>query len=401
MVETAPGEPARPTDLGRSGSPPIFFRSEDGEVPAFLLPPDPPPMMFDLQRQRLLETLVRVLGRVQDHLLRMDGGVAGAVDDLSVALRVLVDNGVLMQDGKRQGGRGGHLLQRTVVAFDLDQLEILTLGPPALNDIFGVGSIPLTVFAQGLAQFPIHRGSLDEWLAAPVAVMSGLPEPVSWRNLIAAYANKLGGAHLDDEVPPWLERMDFNGVGGFSLTNYLLYQAGYALWHLGHEVVRAVMKLGGVQLAEDQFALPPGTGDLLDPPSDRAALGLLQYFYESEDEIGFLWFVDEDTRSERLRLYYQDAVWDIRRGLAKGKVSLTKPNNPDQSLYQSPRLVRYPHLGVDGVFIGSVKLKLFAVHTFQDLLAGTAFSFPQDYDPRTGGADWRGVGPGGEEFGSG
>lgn len=401
MVEVAPAGPARPTDLGRSGAPPLFFRSDDGEVPAFLLPPDPPPIMFDLRRQRLLETLVRLLGRIQDHLLRMDAGVAGAVDDLSVALRVLVDNGVLMQDGKRQGGKGGHLVQRTVVAFSLDQPEILTLGPPAPDDIFGVGSIPLTFFADGLAQYPIHRGRLDEWLASPVAVMSGLLEPVSWRNLIAAYANKLGGAHLDDEVPPWLERMDFNGVGGFSLTNYLLYQAGYALWHLGQEVVREVMKLGGVDVADDQFILPPGTGTSLDPPSDRAGLGLLQYFYESDDEIGFLWFVDEDARSERLRLYYQDAVWDIERGVGKGKLRLAKPNNPDQSLYQSPRLVNYPHLGADGLFIGPVKLKLFALHTYQDLLAGTPFSFPADYDPRTAGSDWRGVGVDGEEFGSG
>lgn len=252
-----------------------------------------------------------------------------------------------------------------------------------------MGTIPITYFAKGLEEYPLHGGTLDEWLAAPVAVMSGLTDSVSWRELIAAYANKLGGAHLDDEVPVWLERMDFNGVGGLSLTNYLLYQAGYALWNVGHDVLRMVLGQGGVEVPDDQFILPLGTGVSLEPPDQRAASGLLQYFYETSDEIGFLWFVDEDEPSARLRLYFQDAVWDITRGSEKRKLEIDKPNNPDQTLYQSPRLVHYPHLGVDGVFIGEMKAKIFAVHTFQDLQAGVPFSFPDDYDPWAGGSGWQ------------
>lgn len=387
----------RPEELGKSSRSELYFRSVDGAIPDFLLPPDPPPMLFDLKRQRLLETLIRLLGRIQDHLLRMDTGVAGAVDDLAVGLRVLVDHGV-MQDGRRQGGRGGHLLQRTIAAFELDEPQILTLDNPPREAVFAVGMIPITVFPEGLKHFALHGETLDEWLTSPVAVMSGLAQPVSWRDLISAYANKLGGAHLDDEVPAWLERMDYNGVGGFSLTNYLLYQAGYALWGIGHHVVRTVLREGGVEIPDDQFALPPGTGITPDGPHPRAALGLLQYFYEIDHEIGFLWFVDEDQDDPppRLRLYYQDAVWDITRGTQKGKILLEKPNNPDQSMYQSPRMVRYPHLGGDGVFIGELKAKIFAVHTLQDLEAGAKFSFPEDYDPRTGGSDWQGLTQDGE-----
>lgn len=60
----------------------------------------------------------------------------------------------------------------------------------------------------------------------------------------------------------------------------------------------------------------------------------------------------------------------------------------------------YPHLGGDGVFVGEMKAKIFAIHTLQDLQAGVPFAFAEDYDPRTGGSSWQGMTMDGEEFGS-
>lgn len=368
-------------------------------APDFLHAPAPEPSLFDPARQSLIDHLVRNLGRVQDHMLRMNAGVASAVDDLAVALRVLVDSGRPTARG-RQGGAGGHLLQRVVSAFSVEEPELLTYVPPVSDAIFSVGSIPVTIFVEGIAKWPICRGTVDQWLDAPVAVMSGI-EPITWRSLITTYANKLGGAHADDNIPAWLDRMDYNGVGGFALTGYLLFQAGDALWHLGHEVLRAVHRGVGVEIADDQIMLAPGVGVSLDYPGPRTQHGLLAFFYETSEEVGFLWFVDGDSSTAQLRLYFQDVVWDIMRNPADGSLITTKPNRPDLTQYQSPRPIRYPDLGIDGVLIGRTKMMLLAVQTFQDLVAGVPFSFPKGYDPRVAGSNWTGLSPEWGMFGAG
>ena len=85
--------------------------------------------------------------------------------------------------------------------------------------------------------------SLPAWMSTTVLVVtiSAGRRTYTWAEFLNEYANKWGGAHLDEAVPAHLRRIDEFVSSGMPLSNYLLRMAGVAVWETVQDLVRRML----------------------------------------------------------------------------------------------------------------------------------------------------------------
>lgn len=317
----------------------------------------------------LLGTLLQVQSRVRDHIQRMDDGAWYAVDDLAVALRVLLCS-----------GNGGHVLQRFIKTFGLQMPTIHSSLLPIENAIFAVGNLPIAIMRDGMDDDRYCRMSLGKWLSVPALRMrldDGKQVTLTWDAYIRLYANKFGGAHADDVIPEELPRVDMNGVGQYSLGGYILRQIGEFIWF----VCQIYVKMGVQLFAPDQeIPTVGGIGAHVEEPSPIYDHGHLQWFFEGDDEIAFLWYVDDGSDRNRMRLFFEGRAWDFTHTV-EDKLRVFKFDDPVSKFrYQSPFSPNYANQADFVRPVGDPKFKKFIWRTFQDLDRNKPFRYEKDHD---------------------
>ena len=307
-----------------------------------------------------------------DHIARLDAGVAYAVDDLAVALRVLLCEGA-----------GTGILLRAIEEFGVPQPDVLRSEPPYAGATFSVASVPLVEWFDGLETEQLVLGPLKTWLDQPVigTVNSDTEKRVSWTQFLKNYCNKLGGAHIDaDAWGSYLEQMDFVGVGRLALSGFLLKAAGVQGCLSTQEVLQSIISSMGVEGLDGAWL--GGSGSTFEPPAHSYEEGFLTSFAYNDDGMKLTWFVDEQRSENRIRLFYDDAVWDYTYTVEKG-LKVEKPLSPlDTFAFQSPRNPNYPPQMIDGVHMRSRPyMHLARVRTLAELRDGEPFRYPHDFNP--------------------
>lgn len=329
-------------------------------------------------RMNLFAGLCNLVSRVSDHLARIDSGVFYAVDDLAVALRVLLHRGT-----------GSGILLEAIKEFGIESPPVLFSEPPPTDCIFGVGSIPFTEYRDGFETEKMVIGSIEAWLNHRVLIVDFEDEPreISWRKFLGDYPNKLGGAHLDRrKVPTYLELMDWYGAADLSLSGYLLRVAGVMTWHSTQHVICELVKSLG-------FDVPDGyifgsAGSDFQPPEDLYERGMLSTFGCNNEGMALTWFVDDNSLN-RLRLYYDGAAWDYTH-TADGWTVDKHADPVSEYLFQSPRNPAYPAQMMAGVYFkGTPFFHLPRIRTWRDLDEGIDHEFPADFNPLRAGPGWQ------------
>ena len=177
---------------------------------------------------------LQLVGRLRDHIERLDDGRAYAADDLAVVLRCLLCS-----------GKGNRVLMRVTQTDGLTVVPRVRLSRPAPDDddvFFAVGSIP--VEEPGAAFDGATEATLTKWMNRRVLTVTsaGSRTTYTWDRFLSTYAEKWGGAHLDEVVPPHLRMIDDHAVGGLPLSNYLLRMAAVAAWHAAQQLLGEVFK---------------------------------------------------------------------------------------------------------------------------------------------------------------
>lgn len=213
---------------------------------------------------------LHAIDRLRDHIERVDQGKVYAADDLAVVLRLLV-----------HPGRGNDVLGRLQRQFSTRPIEITATRAPetADNVLFSFGSLPARAKSESLGT---RQLLLHEWIASPfLKVATGdSAKTWTWADFINTYANKWGGAHLDDRVPETLQVIDLYTFGGFSLSSYFLRAAGVAVWKAAENAwLDGTLRDSGNRLSEQQLATirAASVGPVADP-ADRLAYGEPQFF---------------------------------------------------------------------------------------------------------------------------
>ena len=292
-------------------------------------------------RWNLFGATVQMVSRLRDHIERLDDGIVYAADDLAVVLRALVCP-----------GRGNSVLLR-LHGVSNQPPAFVRLSRPAPTDPsvwFAVGSVPIGepgAMADGAVET-----SVPIWMSSIVLVVttSGARRTYTWAQFLNEYANKWGGAHLDEAVPAHLRRIDEFASSGMPLSNYLLRMAGVAVWEAAQQLFRMMLSELGrdTRPAEIHLDLPaqvpsdssrlivgaPGANG--DHPRDISAFGLLQGFWRRKEEADLLWYVDETSPDNALRLALGSLHWDLRYSNAavqatQGPVEVRAQRQLDQS----------------------------------------------------------------------
>lgn len=284
---------------------------------------------------------LQLVGRLRDHIERLDEGRAYAADDLAVVLRCLLC-----------AGKGNRVLMRLAQTEGLDIVPCVRLSRPAPNDddvFFAVGSIP--VDEQGATADGATEVTLKKWMSrrALVITSAGSRATYTWDQFLSTYAEKWGGAHLDEIVPPHLRMIDDHAAGSLPLSNYLLRMAAVAAWDIAQRILGEVFKDAidkgrnarrrpgnSSEKPRRHAAIFAPTGGLTDPPRSIESHGLLQAFVHRTDHIELLWYVDSSSPDNALHLRLGSVPYDLRYGnsavpAAEGPVTLRAQRQPDRS----------------------------------------------------------------------
>jgi hypothetical protein len=346
------------------------------------------PDLISAEQWALFRTLSNVLARVRDHMRRMDEGLGYAVDDLAVALRVLLHT-----------GRGGHLLTRAANTFEVEMPDVIFSAGPLTGARFSVGSIPIVPLWDGIKHDTVNIMPITDWLQTPVVRMriNGDLRTITWVEFIALVANKLGGAHSDSVVPEELDVIDRFSAGGLALSGFLLQQVGFIAWHWGQRVLRDFLGSAGMDISDEPVTGPPGS-DLRPLPED-VPQGWLFSFAETDDEVLLHWYVDETSDANNLRLLFFDAVWDFQWGPDTG-LSVTKPDDPHERQIQVQRSISYADVNglPDQHVVQGQRHYWYTIRTIDDLKNDRPWEFSLDHNPWVPGPGWTLVTPDGREI---
>lgn len=284
---------------------------------------------------------LQLVGRLRDHIERLDDGRAYAADDLAVVLRCLLCS-----------GRGNRVLMRLTQADGLTVVPRVRLSRPVPDDddvFFAVGSIPVDEL--GATSDGATEATLTKWMNRRVLTVTsaGSRTTYTWDRFLSAYAEKWGGAHLDEVVPPHLRMIDDHAVGGLPLSNYLLRTAAVAAWDAAQQILGEVFKevvakaqkaAMNANVAQRQTRGFPAIfaphGGISEAPRGIESRGLLQAFVHRSEQIELLWYVDWTSSDNALHLRFGTLPSDIRYGSVavpstEGPVKLQAQRQPDGS----------------------------------------------------------------------
>jgi hypothetical protein len=284
---------------------------------------------------------LHLVGRLRDHIERLDEGRAYAADDLAVVLRCLLCS-----------GKGNRVLMRLAQTDGLAVVPQVRLSRPAPDDgdvFFAVGSIP--VDEPGAASDGATEVTLTKWMSRRVLTVtsSGSRTTYTWDRFLSTYAEKWGGAHLDKVVPSHLRMIDDHAAGGLPLSNYLLRMAAVPAWEAGQMILGEVFK-DVVAKAEETSAsanaaqtdtrrhsatFAPQRG-IFEAPRSIESRGLLQAFAHRAEHVELLWYVDSTSPDNTLHLRLGTLPYDIRYSSStvpstEGPVQLQAQRQPDRS----------------------------------------------------------------------
>jgi hypothetical protein len=268
-----------------------------------------------------------MISRLRDHVERLDNGAVHAADDLAVVLRALLGNGT-----------GNNVLRRLYEECGIARPEVILSRPPSTDSKvqFSVGSIPTFeagAIADGAVRVPFNR-----WVNKTVLVvtLAAVQQKFTWAEFLNIYANKWGGAHLDVTVPTHFQFIDTYIAGGLSLTGYLLRTAAVQVWFLAQNAFRQVLRnsatdsLTAEELSQVRYTAEGGVNT---DPRDISGKGQLQWFCHSSDRLGLLWYVNEDSNDNALRLMLGVVSYDVRYTPPSGPMS----GQPTPLTFQAPR----------------------------------------------------------------
>lgn len=215
-----------------------------------------------------------------------------ASDDLAVVLRTFVHRGT-----------GNNMLLRMQEKFHLPEPRLtLSRAPSSTADRFSIGSLPTRPGAT--AGDAARTVGLKAWAHEPllrVGVSERSVRNFTWAQFLNEYANKWGGAHVDDAVPASLLAIDRYAAGGLMLSTYLLRAGAVAAWEIGTSLVRSAPELLAGGLTANLMAVGVA-GGISGPPRDRSAEGELQWLDHDSRGIDLLWYVDGNEPSSSIRL---------------------------------------------------------------------------------------------------
>jgi hypothetical protein len=284
---------------------------------------------------------LQLVGRLRDHIERLDDGRAYAADDLAVVLRCLLCS-----------GKGNRVLMRLTQTDGLTGVPRVRLSRPAPDDddvFFAVGSIP--VDEPGAASDGATEATLTKWMSRRVLTVTraGSRTTYTWDRFLSTYAEKWGGAHLDEVVPPHLRMIDDHAAGGLPLSNYLLRMAAVAAWDAAQQILGEVFKdvlakaeqtSKNANVAQTKARRHPAIfapqGGISEAPRSIESRGLLQAFAHRGEQIELLWYVDSTSPDNALHLRFGTLPYDIRYATstvpaAEGPVQLQAQRQPDRS----------------------------------------------------------------------
>jgi hypothetical protein len=284
---------------------------------------------------------LQLVGRLRDHIERLDDGRAYAADDLAVVLRCLLCS-----------GKGNRVLMRLTQTDGLTVVPRVRLSRPAPDDddvFFAVGSVP--VDEPGASSDGATEATLTKWMNRRVLTVTsaGSRTTYTWNRFLSTYAEKWGGAHLDEVVPPHLRMIDDHAVGGLPLSNYLLRMAAVAAWDAAQEILGEVLKdvVAKAEKASKNANIAHGEarrhsaifapeGGISAAPRSIESRGLLQAFAHRTEQIELLWYVDSTSPDNALHLRFGTLPYDIRyEGSAvpstEAPVTLQAQRQPDRS----------------------------------------------------------------------
>jgi hypothetical protein len=266
--------------------------------------------------------------RLRDHIERLDNGVVYAVDDLAVVLRAMLCPGA-----------GNDVMRRLYDVAGCSRPEVLISRPPesGADVVFSVGAIPTRepgALADGAYRVPLTQWPNTRFL---VVTSGGTQLDFTWAKFLNSYANKWGGAHLDSVVPTHLQVIDYHAAGGLSLTGYLLRSAAVEVWYLAQQAFARKLRGGSHPVADTQletgrYSVP---GGISTDPKDISSRGQLQWFCHTKSDAGMLWYVDEGSDENQLRLSLGSVPYDVAYS-ASGAESNT-PREKQKIIVQEPR----------------------------------------------------------------
>jgi hypothetical protein len=195
--------------------------------------------------------------------------------------------------------RGNDVLMRLKEKSSIKSVEIqLSRRPRKEIDQFSVGSVPTSACLAG--NNAATWVDLAKWANCPLIVARTQTDAFnySWGSFVATYANKWGGAHIDQTIPQHLQIIDRYDAGGLSLSAYLLRSAAVQVWQIS-QVLLSDLHGFADKIGADESALmharvtAPG-GDASDP-RDLRSLGELQWLDQSTDSVDLLAYVDDES----------------------------------------------------------------------------------------------------------
>lgn len=302
-------------------------------------PSHPVKAVANLSQDAFFGRTLHLVSRLRDHIQRLDQGVVYAVDDLAVVLRAFI-----------HPGKGNDVLRRLRQKSGVHAPNVLLSAfPRNEGPEFSVGSIPLR--HSGATSHGATHVSIDEWPNIPLihVVADGSPKTYTWAAFLNVYANKWGGAHLDDAVPKHLQAIDYCASGGLNLSGYLLRAAAVEVWFIAQYLLSQWLIAASAQPAVDlENARLSAPGGISEDPSDTTDKGALQWFWWEDDKADFLWYVDPLSSGNAMRLQLGGRPWDV-----KYKPLNTPDPQRESPIFQSPRELTTTASPTDGSVTGS------------------------------------------------
>lgn len=239
-----------------------------------------------INRSHLVGYLISGTARLRDHIERIDSGVAYAVDDLALVLRLLVS-----------GARGGELISRTANSYGIPLPKFGISTEPAIVQglIWGAGALPTTA-ALGVGA-PVDISQLRFKTALRIHTKTKSVE-LSWDKMIRDYANTWG-THVGDTIRDDLPLADRIGTAaGLPLSTYMLREVAVAAWFTAQFVIRnaAVQDDPGffnnMDLGDEVEAWVSAPGGISEPPQIRGEHGKFQSAMNIGSNASWVWAVE-------------------------------------------------------------------------------------------------------------
>ncbi|MHA7297672.1 hypothetical protein [Pseudarthrobacter sp. MDT3-1] len=240
-----------------------------------------------ISRYHLAGYLMSGAARLRDHIERIDEGVAYAVDDLALVLRLMVS-----------GARGGELISRTAQSYDtpLPKFGVSPAPEPVPGLVWGAGAIPTTdtLGAGNLLDISQIR------FKTALRIQPGAKRvDFTWDKLIRDYAN-YWGTHVGDNIRDDMPAADRIGTAaGVPLVTYMLREVAVAAWYSAQFVLRhAILQddptfFADIDLTDGEqniWVAPQGGID--EPPRVRGELGKFQGGINAGLTSSFAWAVE-------------------------------------------------------------------------------------------------------------